>query len=366
MGDNNRDPGALLRFAGGVMMNVRQIRGWMARFFGLFNRKRRERDFAEELESHLAMHIEDNLRAGMSPEEARRRALLKLGGVTQVQELHREQRGLPMLETLSHDLRFGARMLFKNPGFTLIAVVTLALGIGANTAIFSVVNAVLLRALPYPEPGRLVRFWESNPRRGWLDFAVSAPNFADWRKQQSVCEQLAAFEFNTLNFTGGGEPERVAALRVTANFFSVLGVVPARGRNFLPEEEQPGRNHVAILSDGVWGRRFGADPNLIGREIQLSGESYTVVGVTPPGFQFTQGTELWAPLTLNLNSNGHNLSVIGRLKPGVSLAQAQAAMDTIARQLEQQYPESNTGWGVRMVTFYDWIVPEQIRRSMLT
>jgi len=270
-------------------------------------------------------------------------------------------------------MRFGVRMLIKQSGFTLIAVLTLALGIGANTAIFSVVNAVLLRALPYPEPERLVRFWESNPGRGWLNFAVSAPNFTDWRKQQSVCEQLAAYESNSLNFTGGGEPERVAALSVTANFFSVLGVAPAHGRNFLPEEEQSGRNHVAILSDGLWGRRFGADPNLIGRQIQLSGESYTVVGVTPPGFQLTQGTELWTPLTLvTLNPAGanratnHNLSVIGRLKPGVSLAQAQAAMDTIARQLEQQYPELNTGWGVRMSAFYDWIVPEQIRRSMLT
>jgi putative ABC transport system permease protein len=350
-------------------MNVRQIRGWLARFFGMLNRGRREREFAEELESHLAMHIEDNLRAGMSPEEARRLALVKLGGVTQVQELHCEQRGLPMLETLFQDLRFGARMLFKNPGFSLIAVVTLALGIGANTAIFSVVNAVLLRALPYPEPGRLVRFYEINPGRGWLDFAASAPNFGDWRKQQSVCEQLAAYEFNTFNFTGSGEPERVAALRVTANLFSVLGVEPAHGRNFLPEEEQSGRNHVAILSDGLWQRRFGADPNSIGRQIQLSGESYTVVGVAPPGFQLTQGTELWTPLTLDPvganRSSSHNLSVIGRLKPGVSLAQAQAAMDTIARQLEQQYPESNTGWGVRMSAFYDWIVPEQIRRSML-
>jgi putative ABC transport system permease protein len=162
----------------------------------------------------------------------------------------------------------------------------------------------------------------------------------------------------------------VAALRVTANFFSVLGVAPAHGRNFLPEEEQPGRNHVAVLSDGLWGRRFGADPNLIGRQIQLSGESYTVVGVMPPGFQFTQGIELWAPLTLDPavanRPTGHNLSVIGRLKPGVSLAQAQASMGAIARQLEQQYPESNTGWGVGMSTFYDWIVPEQIRRSMLT
>jgi predicted permease len=351
-------------------MNVRQIRGWMARFFGMLNRGRREREFAEELESHLALHIEDNLRAGMSPEEARRVALVKLGGVTQVQELHREQRGLPVLETLFQDLRFGARMLFKNPGFSLIAIVTLALGIGANTAIFSVVNAVLLRALPYPEPGRLVRFWESNPGRGWLHFNVSAPNFADWRKQQSVCEQLAAYDFNTLILTGGGEPERAAALMVTASFFSVLGVAPAHGRNFLPEEEQPGRNHVAILSNGLWRRRFGADPNLVGRQIQLSGESYTVVGVTPPDFRFAQGTELWTPLTLAPaganRATGHTLSVIGRLKPGVSLAHAQASMDTIARQLEQQYPESNTGWGVRMSAFYDWIVPEQIRRSMLT
>lgn len=270
-------------------------------------------------------------------------------------------------------MRFGVRMLIKQSGFTLIAVLTLALGIGANTAIFSVVNAVLLRALPYPEPGRLVRFWESNPVRGWLEFAASAPNFADWRKQQSVCEQLAAYEFNTLNFTGSGEPERVAALRVTANLFSVLGVAPAHGRDFLPEDEQSGRNHVAILSDGLWRRRFGADPNLIGRQIQLGGESYTVVGVMPPRFQLTQGTELWTPLTLVTldpasanRSTSHNLSVIGRLKPGVSLAQAQASMDTIARQLEQQYPESNTGWGVRMSAFYDWIVPEQIRRSMLT
>jgi putative ABC transport system permease protein len=289
-----------------------------------------------------------------------------------IQMAHQKSRTKHM-RTLFQDLRYGARMLLKQPGFTLIAVVTLALGIGANTAIFSVVNAVLLRALPYPEPGRLVRFWESNPGRGWLEFAASAPNFADWRKQQSVCEQLAAYEFNTLNFTGSGEPERVAALRVTANLFSVLGVAPAHGRDFLPEDEQSGRNHVAILSDGLWRRRFGADPNLIGRQIQLGGESYTVVGVMPPRFQLTQGTELWTPLTLVTldpaganRSTSHNLSVIGRLKPGVSLAQAQASMGAIARQLEHQYPESNTGWGVRMGTFYDWIVPEQIRRSMLT
>src|SRR5262245_47756479 len=186
MGDNNRDPGALLRSAGGVVMNVRQIRGWMARLLGLFNRTRREREFAEELASHLALHIEDNLRAGMTPEEARRVALVKLGGVTVTQELHREQGGLPMLETFWQDSRFGWRMLRKHPGFTAVVVITLALGIGANTAIFSVVNAVLLRPLPYPESERLVSLAERSPQmeRNFIAY----PNLLDWRAQNHVFE----------------------------------------------------------------------------------------------------------------------------------------------------------------------------------
>ena len=270
------------------------------------------------------------------------------------------------------DLRYGARMLMKHPGFTFVAVLTLALGIGANMVIFSVVNAVLLRPLPYPEPERLIRLWESNPGRGWPEFSASAPNFEDWRKQQAVFEQLAAYEFNTFNLTGSGEPERVAGVNVTANLFQVLGVLPALGRNFLPEEEQAGRNRVAILSDGLWQRRFGADPALPGRQIELSGESYTVVGVMPPRFRLTEGTQLWVPLTLDpalqpwrADRSNHNLSVLGRLKPGISVAQAQVDLDTIARRLEQQYPQSNSGWGVRMRAFYDWIVPDQTRRSLL-
>jgi putative ABC transport system permease protein len=262
-------------------------------------------------------------------------------------------------------------MLVKKPGFTFVAVVTLALGIGANTVFFGVVNAVLLRPLPFDEPERLIRVWESNPGRGWPQFSASAPNFEDWRKQQEVCEQLAAYEFATFNFTGSGEPTRVASLSVTADLFPALGVLPALGRNFLSEEERAGRNRVAILSDGLWQRRFGSDTTLIGRQIQLSGESYTVVGVMPPGFQLTQGTELWVPLMLDpavqpwrADRSNHNLAVIGRLKPGVSVAQAEAALNTIAGQLEQQYPKSNSGWGVRARSFYDWLVPQSIRRSM--
>jgi putative ABC transport system permease protein len=343
-----------------------------------------------ELEFHFAEVVDGLIERGWSEGAARQEALRRFGDRVRYREdlvkLNRQRghwrwgtRGVVdsagsgfRLGSFTQDARYAARALTRSPAFSLVALLALTVGIGGNTAIFSVVNAVLLRPLPYPEPERLVRFWESNPARGWPAFAVSAPNFADWRQQQSVCEQLAAYEFSTLNFTGSGEPERVAALSVTANFFSVLGVSPAHGRTFLPEEEQAGRNRVAILGDGLWRRRFGGDPNLIGRQIQLTGETYEVVGVMPSGFQLTQGTELWVPLTLDpaaqparANRSSHSLSAIGRLKPGVTLAQAQASMDIVARQLAQQYPASNAEWGVRMATFYDWIVPEHIRRSTL-
>jgi putative ABC transport system permease protein len=356
-----------------VMATLRQRTGfrfwlWLIRFAGLIVPHRLRTDWRQEWEAEL-----------------RNRELLlaeweNLNWQTKLDLLHRSLGAFwdalllqprRLEDEMFQDLRFGARMLLKHKGFTAVAVLTLALGIGANTAIFTVANAVVLRPLPFPEAERLIRFWESNPGRGWPEFSASAPNFQDWQKQQSVCE-LAAYEFATFNITGSGEPERVATLGVTVNLFSTLGVLPAHGRNFLSEEEQTGRNRVAILSDGLWQRRFGADPGLIGRQIQLSGESYTVVGVMPPRFQLTPGTEVWVPLVLDAavqpwraDRSNHNLHVIGRLKPGVSLAQAQAAMDTLARQLEQQYPKTNAGWGVRMRTFYDWLVPEQIRRSVL-
>jgi putative ABC transport system permease protein len=276
------------------------------------------------------------------------------------------------METLIQDLRYGIRMLARKPGFTLIAVLTLALGIGATTAIFSVVNAVLLRPLEFKQPDRLVRIWESNPARNWPEFSASVPNFKDWQQQQSVFEQVAAQEFWTFNLTSTGEPERLSATRVTANLFSMLGVTPLMGREFLPEDEEAGRNRVVIVSHGLWQRRFGSDPALPGKTIQLDGQSYEVIGILPPDFRFMGGRDLWVPLVLDAarepwraDRTNHTLMVFGRLKPGVSLEQADADLNTIAGRLEQQYPKTNAGWGIRLRTFYDWLVPEAIRRSML-
>src|SRR5688500_10689564 len=270
-----------------------------------------------------------------------------------------------------HDLRYSLRMLRKHPGFSLTVIVTLALGIGANTTIFSVVNAVLMEPLPYTEPDRLVRLWESNPAQARTEAAVSVPNFQDWQSQQSVFEQLAASELTTFNLTGSGEPQRIPAARITANLIPMLGVTPLVGRSFLPEEEKGGHNRVALLSHALWQRQFGSDQSLVNKTILLDGESYTVIGIMPREFQFT-GRQLWAPLVLDparepwrADRANRNLAVFGRLKPDVKLDQAMAEMDVLARRLQEQHPESNAGWGLRLRTFYDWIVPEGVRLSMI-
>jgi putative ABC transport system permease protein len=322
-------------------MEIRQIRGWLMRLFGLFTRRRREREFAEELESHLALHIKDNLRAGMSPEEARRQGLIKLGGVTLTRELYREQGGLPLLEIISQDLRFGIRMLRKSPGFSLIATLTLALGIGANTAIFSVVDATLLRPLPYPEPERLVMLWtKGTGGRG----SSAVPDYREWRDQNQTFSGLGAFSFGDFNLTGDSlNAERVQGAFVSADFFSVLGVAPALGRAFQAGDEQFGQHRVALLSHELWQRRYGGDPQLVGRGIKLSGETYTVVGVMPQGMAFLNNSpkpELWAPLSFapgdNMATrNNYFLLLVGRLKAGVSLAQAQTDVSAIAQRTRE-------------------------------
>ena len=259
--------------------------------------------------------------------------------------------------TSIQDVRYGLRALVKNPGFTAVAVTTLALGIGANTAVFSVVNAVLLRPLPYKDAARLVVVWERNPERGWYRNIVSAANFVDWRKQNHVFTQMAAIDpQRTFNLTGGGEPEEVWGEQVTTNLFSLLGVRPVLGRDFLPEEDKPGGPRVVILSYGVWQRRYGGDASLVGKQISLNNDSYTVVGIMPADFYFPPfwreliRVELWVP-GLDLSNpvrTDHADVALARLKPGVSAPQAQAEMDTIARGIQQQYPEDK-GWGVGLV-----------------
>ncbi len=254
------------------------------------------------------------------------------------------------------DLRYSLRALARSPSFTLVAVVGLALGIGANSAIFTVMNAVLLRPLPYKEAEQLVLLWQLNRHNGDHEIKASAPDYIDWKEQNSVFQDIAAFNANSglgLNLSGAGHPARISATSVTGNLFSVLGVTPALGRSFLPDEERPGSAPVCILSDGLWKGRFGSDPKILGKAVTLNGEMWTVVGVMPRGFRFPQSVDLWVPAmvrsTARTKRAQHYLGVIARLKPGFSLDHAQAESDALTRRMELQFPETNAGLGVRLV-----------------
>ncbi len=272
------------------------------------------------------------------------------------------------MQSFWQDLRYGARMLVKKPGFTFIAIVTLSLGIGANTAIFSVVNGVLLSALPYPQPEQLAMVWLDNRRQSIREDITSYPNFLDWRDQNKTFQGMAGMRSLNVNLTGDGDPEEIRIASVSPNFFLLMGVNPALGRSFTAEEEQPGRDRIVILSHGLWQRRFGADQGILNKTISLNGESSVIVGVMPPGFQFPERTELWSPLAPNERLRAARgsfwLPVVGRLKPGVTRAQAQADMNLIGNQLEQQYPDMNAGYGVNVVPLMEHTVGS-IRRSLL-
>ena len=334
----------------------------------------REAEIVEELAEHLEDAYEESLALGRTEEEARRDALAQFQDWRLLEcEVSRAERtafdgllaragvdfekgggGANMLELIIKDLRYALRMLRRKPAFTAVAVLTLALGIGGNTAIFSVVNAVLLRALPYPDAGRLVSLYESLPQGG--TGGVSTPNFLDWRAQSDAFTGLAAFQYGDFNLRDEQQPVRAVGATVTANFFDVLGVTPQHGRAFLEGEDTAGRDRVVLLSDKLWRRNYGADPGVVGQDILLGGEKYQVVGVMPPSIQYPMSTvELWVPLTFSdrqLASRGsHWLIVLGRLKPNVSFEQAQEQMSTIGRVLEQQYPAQQEG---RNVTLGRW------------
>jgi putative ABC transport system permease protein len=266
------------------------------------------------------------------------------------------------------DVRYAARSLRKSPGFTLVAAVTLALGVGANTAIFSVVNTVMLRPLPFSNPDRLVRIWESDVAHDRPTFATSQPNFLDWQRHAKGFKSLAATTNAVFTWTSTADAQSVQALIVTATFLPTLEVTPALGRNFMDDEDRPGGNtRVVIVTDGFWRRALGSDPNVIGRVLTLNNLPYSIVGVLPRSFRWDNDTDVLTPLAPSPTNNrgDHRLAVIGRLTDGVSLRQATSELETIAAQLGQQFPETNKGWSVVALSFYDWLVPESTRRSLL-
>jgi putative ABC transport system permease protein len=341
---------------------MNKLRGWLSRLGELFGRGRRERDLAAEMQSHLQLHIDQNLRAGMSAAEARREALMKLGGVEQTKEIYREQRGLPMLETLAQDLRYGGRMLSKNPGFTAVIVLTVALGIGANAAIFSVVHAVLLKPLPYPESDRLVMVWEKVflPNYQNEENNPSPGNYSDWKSQNTVFEDIGSYRNRSFNLTSVGEPVRIEGEQVSASLFSVLQVNAALGRVFTADDDQPAGRHVVVISDGLWKGRFGSNAQILGKTILLDGQSYSVVGVMPPDFHFPDpDDQLWTPIALTsqdlANHGSHYLLVTARLKRDVTLAQAQEELNRLAQHLTELYPDTNTGVQVNVVALREEI-----------
>ncbi|HEY9284266.1 MAG TPA: ABC transporter permease [Pyrinomonadaceae bacterium] len=269
--------------------------------------------------------------------------------------------------TVWQDLRFGLRVLAKQPAFTVVAVVTLALGIGANTAIFSVVNAVLLSPLPFPESGRLVDLNETFKPSGFG--SVSVPNLRDWQQQNTVFEGIAGYGSGNFNLEGGDIPQRLQALRVEANYFDVLGLRPQLGRTFAKGEDEAGRDRVVVLSDALWRASFGADPDIVDKTVPLNGQNYTVVGVMPPSLSALSRTQLWAPLVFSESEKAargsHSFQAIGRLKDGVTMEQAAEQMSAIAARLEQQYPDAQAGRGVRLAKYEERITGGLVRTILL-
>ncbi len=319
-----------------------------------------KQEIDEELRFHIEQRTVENIAKGMSPEDAAREARKRFGNVQSVREECRDVRGTSFGEAAFRDIRFGFRMLWKNPGFTAVAVLTLALGIGANTAIFSFVNAILLRPLPFKQPDRLLMVFENKIDRGFHKFEIGAPVLDEWRKQNTIFEGLAARHDTGFVLTGSEEPENLTGSELSANLFSLLGIKPILGRDFLPEEETYGRHHVVLLSYELWQRRFGREANIVGRSITLDAQPYTVIGVMPSGTHFpTANAQLWTPLAFSpdqlRNRHAHRYLVYARLKPHVTLAAARTEMDVIARRMAVA-DERNKGWGAEVYPLQEIMV----------
>jgi putative ABC transport system permease protein len=339
----------------------------------LFRRKAVEAELDDELRFHFEQQLEKYVNSGLTPAEALRRVRIEFGGIAQVKEECREARGVHMMENLFQDIRYGLRMLRKSPGFTVVALLTLALGIGANTAIFSVVYGVLLHPLPYQDPSRLVVLHETTPKVGTV--SVSYPNFLDWRAQSRAFSKMAAVASVAFNLAGIGsgldQPENISGAAVSSNFLSMLGVRPVLGRNFDASQDQAGTPPVVLLSYPLWQSHFGGALNVLGRTVALDGHSYTIIGVLPPDFRWIEKTDVLEPIGVRANVPDFNdrgergdMLAIGRLAPGIGFAQARAEMEGIAARLARAYPGSNDQFGIALQPIRDMFVGD-LRPSVL-
>jgi macrolide transport system ATP-binding/permease protein len=346
---------------------MKRLRALLLRLAGLLPNDRRERELVDEIEGHLQMHIDDNLRSGMTPEQARRDARLKLG-VESTKEAYRDGSTIPFLENLLRDVRYAIRQLRKNPGFTCIAILMLALGLCASVAIFAFVDAALIKPLPYPNPTRLVGVTESSamfPRAN-----LSYPDYLDWKRLNRVFNSLDVYAGSGYILSTPGSTEVVPGERVSDGFFRTLGITPALGRDFYSGEDLPGAPNTVMLSYYTWQKRYGGRKEAIGQTVRLSGVPYTVVGVLPKDFQFAPRgrVDVWTTLhaagECDLRRSCHDLDGIGRLKDGISVQTASADMKSIAQQLEKQYPGSNLGQSAN-VTLLSEVIVGNIRPILL-
>ena len=333
----------------------------------LVGKQRVERELDEELRAYFESSVEHYVKAGMSTKEATRAARARMGGVENVKDAVRDSSWESAVETFWQDLRYGARQLMRSPGFTVVAVVALGLGIGANTAIFSVVNAVLIARLPFAKADRLAMVWEQSPRTGRTN-VVNPQNFLEWQARNHSFERIAALIAWPVSLGGEGEPEQVANLYVSDGFFEILGAKPILGRCFVAEEDRPGGDAVALLGEGLWRRRYGAAPDIVGRTIRVDNRGVRVVGVLPADFRFPfTKAEVWQPLGIDRSRaarSGRYLSTIARLKDGATLATAQAEMNLLAGQLQRERPDFDAKWGITVVGLRQQVVGE-VRTPLL-
>jgi putative ABC transport system permease protein len=335
---------------------MRWIRLVCGRIYGLFFKGRVEREMEEELRFHMRMRAALNAQAGMPPDQARLAAARRFGNLGAIKDYCRDIKGGGLVETFLADLRYGARMLMKSPVFTAVAVLTLALGVGANSAIFSAVDGMLLRPLPFDEPDRLAIVRTNY--HGALTRVTSWKDLEDWRQQNGVFEQMAAYTYGGITLTGIGEPARIPNAATGQGFFEVFRISPILGRLFSPEDFTPNSPQVAVLGQGFWNQEFGADPAIIGRTLVLNGKDTTVIGVVPDRFTAIMGqVSIWGPFGRPEEDRGQRyLRIVGRLRPGVAVAQASTEIEGIAARLQQSYPDSNDGWGATALSLQDSII----------